>query len=193
MTSLRRAAPALLAGLVVAALPAAAVAWAGVGEPAAGFTLRDAAGRQHRLEDHRGKVVVLVAWSSGCEDSQRYARRLARLAKRTADAGGVVLGLAPSTCDTAEAVDAAAKRHGLGFPVLLDPNGRVARALGAVVTPTAWVVDGGGVVRYQGAIDSDPGGGRQGATEFLREAVEAVLAGKAPPRPETRPVGTSIR
>jgi hypothetical protein len=54
------------------------------------------------------------------------------------------------------------------------------------------VLDAEGVLRYRGAPDADYGDPAQRA-DWLRDALVAVLAGGAPARPETTPVGCSIK
>lgn len=182
----------MLTGLALLALALPALA-GGVGEPVGALEGQDERGQRQRLADHRGKAVVFVVWSASCRSSEAYGARLQALARHAASQGAVVLGVAPHAGDDAAAVREAKERQGLPFPVLLDPGGRLAGLLGASVTPTACVVDGQGVLRYRGAIDDDPTGARGDATPFLREALDAVLAGRAPARPETRPAGRPIR
>ncbi len=77
-------------------------------------------------------------------------------------------------------------------PYLRDEGQEVARAYGAQVTPDVFVLDETAVLRYRGAPDAnfdDP----DGEAQWLREAVEAVLAGRQPARAETKPVGCSIK
>ncbi len=193
-SSRRRAARAAGVGAaVVAALALPALA-GGVGERVDAFEAPDERGERHALADHRGKAVVLVVWGASCRSSEAYGQRLQAIARHAASRGAVVLGVAPNEDDAPAAVSQAKQRQGLTFPVLIDRGGRIARSLGASVTPTACVVDGQGTLRYRGAIDDDPAGTRgEGATPFLREAIDAVVAGKDPPRTETRPAGRPIR
>ena len=66
------------------------------------------------------------------------------------------------------------------------------RAYGAERTPEVFVLDGERAVAYHGAIDDDfdPDGA---SVHYLREALEAVLQGRAPDRPGTPPVGCTIK
>lgn len=175
-----------------ASLLPAALAGA-VGERVEAFEGTDEQGQRRALADHRGKVVVVVVWGSSCRSSEAYAQRLQAIARHATSRGAIVLGVAPNEDDSAAAVGQAKDRQGLAFPVLIDRGGRIARSLGASVTPTACVIDGEGTLRYRGAIDDDPAGTRGDATPFLREAIDAVLAGQDPPRKETRPAGRPIR
>lgn len=183
-----------LAALVLGTTLPAAVFAGGVGERVVAFEGQDEQGRRHALADQQGKVVVVVVWGSSCRASEAYAVRIQALARHATSSGAVVLGVAPNQDDAAGAVSQAKQRQGLTFPILIDRGGRIAAAVGASVTPTACVIDGNGVLRYRGAIDDDPAGSRgASATPFLRQALDAVLQGRDPPRAETRPAGRPIR
>jgi peroxiredoxin len=78
------------------------------------------------------------------------------------------------------------------MPYLHDATQEVARAYGAKTTPDLFVLDRDGVVRYRGAPDADyddPGL----SAAWLRDALDAVLAGERPQRAQTVPVGCSIK
>jgi hypothetical protein len=78
------------------------------------------------------------------------------------------------------------------MPYLHDATQEVAREYGAKVTPDVFVLDAESRLRYRGAPDGDydkPGE----RAEWLRDALDAVLAGSILNRPETKPVGCSIK
>ncbi|RMG07856.1 MAG: hypothetical protein D6731_22905 [Planctomycetota bacterium] len=176
--------------LALALLLAAGTAWAyEAGERVANFSGVDAAGRRHSLDDVRGKPVVLVVWSSKCPASRSYGPALQRLAKRFAGRA-VFLGIAPSAGETPESVREGKRRAGIEFPVLLDAGGRIARSFGAVMTPSVYVIDGERILRYQGSVADRP---RDPKQPHLERALEAVLAGRRPPRAKTRVVGFRIQ
>jgi hypothetical protein len=82
---------------------------------------------------------------------------------------------------------------GYPFPYLHDADQSTARSYGATRTPEVFLFDAGGALRYHGRIDDnveDPGAVR---SHDLRDAIEAVLAGRAPDRAETPPVGCTIK
>lgn len=68
----------------------------------------------------------------------------------------------------------------------------MARAYGAKTTPDVFVLDASGTLRYRGAPDADYNDPGQRAA-WLRDALDAVLAGEEPARAETTPVGCSIK
>jgi peroxiredoxin len=81
---------------------------------------------------------------------------------------------------------------GWPMPYLRDESQEVASAYGAKTTPDVFVVDSGGGLRYRGAPDADHDDPSQNAA-WLRDALDAVLAGEEVARPETEPVGCSVK
>jgi peroxiredoxin len=183
---------ALIVALLAVTL---APAWAEpppIGQKVEAFAAADEAGTQRSLADQQGKTVVLVVWGAQCPTSQGYAQRLNQLAQHARAKGAIFWGVAPNKTDDAGAVSAAKGAQGLGFPIIIDKGGAIARSLGARMTPTAAVIDGQGVLRYLGAIDDDPGGNRGNATTYLKGAIDAVTGGGAPSPAETKVVGSLI-
>jgi peroxiredoxin len=81
---------------------------------------------------------------------------------------------------------------GWPMPYLRDESQEVARAYGAKTTPDVFVVDSPGTLRYRGAPDPDHRDPSLNAG-WLREALDSVLAGDDVARPETDPVGCSVK
>jgi thiol-disulfide isomerase/thioredoxin len=83
-----------------------------------------------------------------------------------------------------------------GIPAAIDGERVAAAAAKASITPTAVVVDRGGQIRYRGRIDNlyaALGKTRQQVTSHdLRDALDAVLAGRPVPHPETESIGCFI-
>jgi hypothetical protein len=83
-----------------------------------------------------------------------------------------------------------------GIPAAIDARRKIAGQARATVTPEAVIVDSRGEIRYRGRIDNfyaDLGKPRQQVTAHdLRDALDAVLAGRSVPNPETRALGCAI-
>ncbi len=79
---------------------------------------------------------------------------------------------------------------------LFDPDGKVGHAYDARTTPHMYVIDKAGVLAYMGAIDDKPTSNLadlKTARPYLKEAVEAVLAGETVKVASTRAYGCSIK
>ena len=79
---------------------------------------------------------------------------------------------------------------GFNFPYLYDPTQKIARDYGAKVTPHVFLLDAGRKIAYMGAID-DSMKEAGVKTHFLSDALDALLAGKEPPKAVTRQFGGS--
>jgi hypothetical protein len=80
--------------------------------------------------------------------------------------------------------------------VLLDPSGQLGHLYGAKTTPDMFVIDPGGKLIYQGAIDDRPTTDISDiapAKNYVNAALEEALAGKPVSDPVTRPYGCSVK
>jgi hypothetical protein len=81
---------------------------------------------------------------------------------------------------------------GWPVPYLRDEDQTVARAYGAKTPPDVFVIAPDGAIAYRGAPDADHGDPSLGA-EWLRAALDDVLAGRPVDLAETTPVGCSVK
>lgn len=161
------------------------------------FELRDTNGIVHTAREWQGKrAVVLFFTMTDCPLANGYVPEMNRL-RTVYEARGVAFYAVQADNTVA---DAAAKKYaqeyGYTFPMLNDSRLTLARLTGAKVTPEVAVLSSSGEVLYLGRIDNkveDLTRPRYAATEpELRNALDAVLAGKAPKDARTRAVGCSI-
>ncbi|HZI19664.1 MAG TPA: thioredoxin family protein [Pyrinomonadaceae bacterium] len=191
---------ALLAALSLAALPFAptraddaGAAKLVIGSVVEDFKLPDTSGKQHSLSSFKGKNgTVLIFVSVQCPISNAYNARMARLAKDYAARGISVVGINSNVAEAPDAIKRHAAENNLDFPILKDAGNRIADRLGAQVTPEAYFLDASNKLVYRGRIDNSRNGDQINSEE-LREALDAVLAGKAVAKPEVRAFGCSIK
>ncbi|NOT60669.1 MAG: redoxin domain-containing protein [Acidobacteria bacterium] len=177
---------------LLALLAMAVVANPTIGEAAPGFTLKDLAGKQHKLADYRGKLTVVAFLSAKCPISNAYNERIRALAADYAQRDVTFLALNASADETVNEIKTHADKQGFAFPILKDKDNRVADAYGAVRTPEMFVVDGAGVLRYHGRIDNSHLMIHV-KTHDLRNALDELLAGKAVSVAETKALGCIIK
>ncbi|MGH7225029.1 MAG: redoxin domain-containing protein, partial [Gemmataceae bacterium] len=160
------------------------------------FTLKDTAGKDWSLKDHKAKKALVVVFvGTECAINNAYMPRLAELHKEYSPRGVAFVGINANSTDTPARVAAHAKDHGIPFPMLKDTANIVADRFGARRTPEAFVLDGSGKILYQGRIDDQIGNSiRRTAPRRrdLAEALDEVLAGKAVSQPRTAVVGCAI-
>ena len=145
------------------------------------------------LQGKRGTVVVFLSFD--CPVSNSYATTLTEMHKAYSEKGIGFVGVAP-TDELPATVAKAATEFKLPFPVVVDPKLVAADAFKAITMPEAFVLDHNAVLRYRGRIDNafharlkrNPQ-----VTEFdLKNAIEAVLAGKDVAVPATVAVGCHV-
>jgi peroxiredoxin len=160
------------------------------GERVPDFTLPDLQGRIHILGDYRGRIVVLNFWSAECPYSGQADARLLEFSREWGEAV-VVLNVASNDNESREQVAAAVR--GRKLPVILyDERHRVADQFAAQTTPHCFVIDGQGLLRYQGAFDDTSLRRRQPVRFHVKEAVDALLAGRSPDPASIQPFGCAI-
>lgn len=141
--------------------------------------------------DHAATVLVFLY--TDCPVANSMAPELARIEDNYR---GKDVALFRVYAD-ATLTDADIARHGkdfkLDFPAVRDASLELVKLTGATITPEAVVYDRKGERRYRGRINNryeDLGKYRQEATvNDLRDALDAILAGKPVPNPETKAVG----
>ncbi len=165
----------------------------GVGEKIGDFKLQDTAGKMHSSAAHAGKIVVLAFWSFKCPTALAYDERLAAIQDKYGSQGAVVLAVASNANESKEELQRNAENLHISFPILLDTDGILADRLGATITPSVFILDRSGVLRYKGALDNreKPGGKKREA--YAEDAIDSILAGKPVATPETQATGCSIK
>ncbi len=167
-----------------------------IGQPAPTFALPDTEGFEHAPGDAPATVVVFTC--NHCPYALAWHDRIIALAHDYADRGVRVLAINPNDADryprdSPEAMRARVQRGDFdGVPYLRDASQEVARAYDAKTTPDVFVLDAAGLLRYRGAPDADYEDPSQRAV-FLRDALDAILAGRDPALKQTPPVGCSIK
>ncbi len=178
-----------LPGTIIATLILWAVATSAVHEPV------DQKGRPFRWSDLDGeRLVAVVFLGVDCPLVRLYAPRLNELSARYAERGVRVLAVDSNLHDSHDEVVAFA--GDLQFTMVHDPDGRMARALGARRSPEAFLLDARRNVIYRGRIDDqyEPGihGRGQPTRRDLQMAIDEALAGRPISVPVTEAAGCHL-
>ncbi len=167
-----------------------------IGGPAPDFTLPAASdGKAVALKDllAGNKAVAIVFVATKCPVSNAYNTRMAALGKEYAAKGIPLVGINSNKTEPAADVKVHAEKHGFTFPVLKDDANKIADAYGASHTPEVFVVDPKGNLIYHGRIDENQDDAGNVKSPDLHNALDAVLAGKPVPTPQTKAFGCSIK
>jgi peroxiredoxin len=168
-----------------------------IGAAAPAFTLPDTDGTPTPLADGGAAATVVIFTCNHCPYALAWHARLQEVARDYADRGVRVLQINSNDQqryprDSDAAMAARVDAGEFAGPYLRDETQKVAHAYGASVTPDVFVVDADGAVAYHGAPDADSGD-EELAAAWLRAALDAVLAGRAVARAQTRAIGCTIK
>jgi peroxiredoxin len=175
-----------------------------IGQPAPDFSVTDAAGKTESLSAYKGKTVVLEWNNPECPFvGKHYGAHNMQTQQADAAAQGVIwLTVNSGAAGKQGHLDAkganayVAKVQGKEAAYLLDADGKVARAYDAKTTPHMYVIDKNGVLRYMGGIDSIASTDKDDipkATQYVRQALAELAAGKAVSVPTSEPYGCSVK
>jgi peroxiredoxin len=162
------------------------------------FDLPGVDGRQHALDDYADKPALAVVWSCNhCPYVQAWEGRMIALQQEFGDRGFQLVAISSNDAeaypeDSFEAMRARSEQQGFNFDYLYDEDQSVLNAYGAERTPEVFLFDGDRRLVYHGAID-DSREEDEVTQRYLRDAIEAILAGEDPPVTDTPPVGCTVK
>ena len=186
----------LLAALTATLAAGANAADLTIGQPAPNFT--DIVGiddKPHGLADYAdARLVVVVFICNHCPVAVAYEERLVALQKDYGPKGVqlVAVNVNNLPADRLDEMKKRAKEKGFNFPYLYDSSQKIGHDYGAKVTPHVFVLDGKRKIAYMGAIDDNMSAGKV-KKHHLRNALDALLAGKKPSEAVIKQFGCSIK
>lgn len=169
-----------------------------LGDPVPAFSLTDMSGVEHEVPAATAPpATVLVVTCNHCPYVVAWNPRLRAVAEDYLTRGVRFLAINANDAERYPADSPAAmarfvRDQDWPIPYAHDATQEVARALGAQVTPHVFVLDADQRLRYHGAPDADHEEPSQDAA-YLRDALDAVLAGSPPAIAETRPRGCTVK
>ncbi|MBN9167880.1 MAG: redoxin domain-containing protein [Myxococcales bacterium] len=140
----------------------------------------------------RSKLTVVVFYADRCPCFRAHEERIRELSRTYASRGVAFLLVDSEVGATMERATAAVRERDLP-PIAIDPGGRLAGALGAEYATYSVVLDPNGEVLYRGGIDSDKNRLTDEPQEYLREALDDLLAGREPRRKEGKTLGCALQ
>lgn len=166
--------------------------------PCPAFELPGTDDKTHSLASFTDDLLVVVVSCNHCPYVIAYEPRLVALAKEYAPRGVAWVAVNANDAtrypdDGMEPMKVRARERGFPFPYLRDDSQAFVRALGARFTPEVFVFDKERKLRYHGRIDDNHRDLSQVTSHDLRNALDALLAGKDPPVLETVAFGCSIK
>lgn len=178
------------------------------GAKAPPFKLPGVDGKTYTLADfEKSPVLVIIFTCNHCPTARAYEERIKAIVTDYKDKGVALVAISPNDpksvrldelgytdlSDSFEEMKVRAKHAEFNFPYLYDGDSEEAsRAYGPAATPHAFVFDKERLLRYVGRID-DSERPDKAKTRDLRDAIDAVLAGRAPAVTQTRVFGCSVK
>jgi peroxiredoxin len=169
-----------------------------IGTTAPAFALPGVDGRTHTLADYADvPALALVQSCNHCPYVQAWEGRMNALQREFGPRGFALVAISSNDADSYpedsfDAMQARAREQGFDFDYLYDESQEIARTLGSERTPEVFLFDRDRRLVYHGAID-DSRNEDAVTQQYLRDAVEAVLAGEEPPVADTMPVGCTLK
>ncbi len=193
-----------VAGLTGAALLSReAHAAATVGQPAPDFSLADTSEKPVSLSQFKGKIVVLEWNNPGCPFVRKhYNGNMQALQKEFVGKGAVWLAINSTRDDSPDHMSPPElgrwmrDKGASPTATLMDESGKTGAAYSARVTPHMYIVNAQGLLVYAGGIDSVPSARESDiakATNYVRQGLNELLAGKPISTPTSLPYGCSIK
>jgi peroxiredoxin len=171
-----------------------------IGSPSPGFvTLPGTDGKKYSLSDFsKSKIVVVVFSCNHCPYVQAYEDRMIGFQRDYAPKGVQLIAINSNETvhypeDNFDEMVKRAKKKGFNFPYLRDEDQSVAESFGATHTPEFFVLDQQRALRYHGKMDDNYQSPADVKAHYLRDAVDALLAGKDVKQPETYSIGCTIK
>ena len=170
------------------------------GDAAPPFELPGADGDHHTLTDIDAEALLVVFTCNHCPYAKAKFDLLNDLAASNDDLA--VVGINPNDAaaypeDSVEAMRERVADGTIAYDAYLrDETGAVAAAYGAVCTPDPFLfgrTDGEWRLRYHGRLDDAMGPDEESTTNYIRDAVESVLAGEPVSIPDRPSRGCSIK
>ena len=171
-----------------------------VGAQAPQFSAKGADGKQHSLRDYAGKLVVLEWTNPVCPfTAVKYKSGAMQALQRYAASRQIVwLSIDTAAPDKAGYLNPPAARariahtHATVSAFLFDIDGNIARSYGAKTTPSFFVVDRDGKLAYEGAMDDQVFADQDQGREYVKFALDDLVAGRRVQKTETQPQGCAI-
>ena len=169
-----------------------------IGAKGSGLWLLGTDGKTHSLADYKGKKGVAVIFTcNACPYAKAFEDRINKLAKEYQPKGIAFLAINPNDPgrvpeDSYEEMIARAVEKNYSLPYLYDSTSAVGLAYGAKVTPHVFLLDSSFTLVYRGRVedDADP---KKVKSYDLKNAMDALLAGKKIKVAETKAFGCSIK
>jgi peroxiredoxin len=179
--------------------PAAAALGLGEKAPASDVKMKSVDGNEVTIAESAGDAGTLVIFTCNhCPYVKAWAERIVEIGNTYASKGVGVIAINANdpgvfADDGFEDMRKRAEKQGMNYPYVVDATSEVARAFGASRTPEVFLFDAAGKLVYHGTIDDNVKEASAVTKHYLRDALDALLAGEEIPLAQTKALGCSIK
>lgn len=171
----------------------------GASMPLGDQQVEDTSGRNITLQsaaDNNGLIVIFS--SNTCPWVAKWEDRMIELSTFSTanDFGMIVLNSNERIRDRGESLEdmnRRAQKQSYNFTYALDAGHEIADAFGAQYSPEVFIFDTNLQLVYHGAIDDNPNNANSVSKPYVKDALDALLAGESVPLRKTRIIGCSIK
>jgi peroxiredoxin len=153
--------------IVVTLVFSAAVVAADVSGPAPDFTLKSRDGKNVRLSELQGQVVMINFWASWCGPCRQEMPHLEDIHEEYADYGFTLLGI--NVDEKQELAEKLLAQIPVNFPILFDPSSTVSKQYNVDAMPTTILIDRDGSLRHLHRAY------RPGFEDMYRDQIKALV------------------
>ena len=176
-----------------------------VGDVAPALKANDTNANEFSLANQKGKIVVLEWTNHDCPYVKKHyeTNNMQSLQKKYTEQGVVWVSIVSSATgkqgyleNGKEANEVFKGRNSKPTHIIRDESGKIGKTFQAATTPHMFIIDAEGKLAYQGAIDSRPTASKddvEGATNYVANALDELIAGKAVSKPVTSAYGCSVK
>ena len=155
--------------LIASFLMATAVEATQISGPAHDFTLKSYSGKNLKLSEYRGNVVLINFWASWCGPCRQEMPLLEKLHQQYSPYGFTILGV--NVEEDSTAAKKLLKDIKVTFPILFDSRNSVSKAYNVMAMPTTVMIDRDGNMRYlhKGYKPGDEANYKKWTKQLIRE------------------------
>lgn len=174
-----------------------------IGDDAVDFSLKNIDGSMISLANYSNdKGIVVIFTCNHCPFSKAYEDRIIDLHNTYSKKGYPVLAINPNDPisvpeDSFDNMKERAKEKGFTFKYVIDETQSIAKLYGATRTPHVYLLkkQSGNTfkIAYIGAIDDNHSDASSVKERYLSNAIESLIAEKAPMPETTKAIGCSIK
>lgn len=161
--------------------------------------MKNVDGNQLAIQDIKGEKGTLVIFTcNSCPWVKAWEDRIAEIGNtfQHKEIGVIAINSNDpdrNSEDSFSMMQQRAEKKGFTFPYVMDATSDIARAFGATRTPEAFLFNSEGKLVYHGTIDDNARNPEEVEETYLKDALNAVVAGNEVPTPETKALGCTIK